>query len=239
MSHEATEPTRRWRPVRSYVLREGRLTPAQRRALDGLWPRYGLERPGDGDRLDFAAAFGRAAPVWLEIGFGNGDALRQVAASHPELNCVGIEVHRPGIGHLLRRLADDGLDNVRVIRDDAAEILRDHVADAALARVLVLFPDPWPKKRHHKRRLVQPAFVAEIARVLAPHGIVHLATDWDDYAEHMRAVLDAEPALARTTGARTDYRPRTRFEARGERRGHAVHDLVYRRVRDPAAGHVA
>lgn len=232
MTQQATEANRRRRPVRSYVLREGRLTPAQERALDELWPRYGLDRPAEGGRIDFAAAFGRSAPVWLEIGFGNGDALRHVAARHPGVNCVGIEVHRPGVGHLLRGLADDGLENVRVLRADAAEVLRHHVADGALARVLVFFPDPWPKKRHHKRRLVQPGFAAEVARVLAPGGIVHLATDWDDYAGHMQGVLDTEPALESTAGGRAErpgYRPRTRFEARGERKGHGVSDLIYRR----------
>mgnify|MGYP006288490317 CR=1 FL=1 len=228
MVQQATETDRRWRPVRSYVLREGRLTPGQQRALEALWPRYGIERPADGSAIDFDAAFGRAAPVWLEIGFGNGDALRRVAARHPEVNCVGIEVHRPGIGHLLRELAEEGLDNVRVIRDDAAEVLRDDVGDGALTRVLVFFPDPWPKKRHHKRRLIQPGFAAELARVLAPGGVLHLATDWTDYAVHMRSVLDAQPALVAAPEA-ADERPRTRFEARGERKGHAVQDLIYRR----------
>lgn len=239
MTQRATETDRRWRPVRSYVLREGRLTPAQQRALEELWPTYGLERPAGGGAIDFAAAFGRAAPVWLEIGFGNGDALRHVAARHPEVNCVGIEVHRPGVGHLLRGLAADGLANVRVIRDDAAQILRDHVADGALERVLVFFPDPWPKKRHHKRRLVQPAFAAELARVLAPGGIAHLATDWADYAEHMATVLDAEPGLERAAEAYAGDRPRTRFEARGARRGHGVYDLVYRRTMRAHAGRPA
>ena len=228
MVQQATETDRRWRPVRSYVLREGRLTPGQQRALEALWPRYGIERPADGSAIDFDAAFGRAAPVWLEIGFGNGDALRRVAARHPEVNCVGIEVHRPGIGHLLRELAEEGLDNVRVIRADAAEVLRDAVGDGALTRVLVFFPDPWPKKRHHKRRLIQPGFAAELARVLAPGGVLHLATDWTDYAVHMRSVLDAQPALVAAPEA-ADERPRTRFEARGERKGHAVQDLIYRR----------
>ncbi len=228
---QATE--RRQRPVRSFVLREGRLTPAQQRALDALWPSYGLERPAGGERLDLDAAFGRSAPTWLEIGFGNGDALRHMAALHPEVNLLGIEVHRPGVGRLLQGLAADGHRHVRVMRADAAEVVREHLADACLNRVLVFFPDPWPKKRHHKRRLIQPAIAAELARVLVPGGHLHLATDWADYAEHMAAVLDAEPALMNTADGWADrpaYRPRTRFEVRGESKGHAVYDLIYRRA---------
>lgn len=213
------------RPVRSFVLRAGRMTPAQRRGLDALWPRYGVEPAGV---LDPHALFGREAPVWLEIGFGNGDGLREMARAHPEVDFVGIEMHLPGVGRLLNGLAADGLDNVRVIRADAADVLRDHVADGALARVLIFFPDPWPKKRHHKRRLIQPPFVAELARVLAPAGVLHVATDWDDYAAHVRAVLGDSPAFA--AAGEPGRRPRTRFEARGEDRGHTVHDLVYRRV---------
>lgn len=220
----------RHRPVRSFVLRGGRLTPAQRRALEDLWPRYGVEPSGT---LDLRALFGRAAPVWLEIGFGNGDALRHMARIHPGVDFLGVEMHHPGVGRLLNGLAADGLDNVRVIQADAGELLRDHVGDGALARVLLLFPDPWPKKRHHKRRLVQPPFVAELARVLAPGGVLHLATDWDDYAAHVRAVLADSPAFEAAGGGpgrRPPYRPRTRFEARGEERGHTVHDLLYRRL---------
>lgn len=216
------------RPVRSFVLREGRLTPGQRRALAELLPRYGIDS-GDGT-IDFAAVFGREAPVWLEIGFGNGDALRYMAARHPEIDFVGIEVHRPGVGRLLRAIDDEGLTNVRVIRADAAEVLRDNMRDGSLARVLIFFPDPWPKKRHHKRRLVQPPFVREIARVLEPGGILHLATDWQDYAGHMQAVLDAEGRFANATDAHADYRPLTRFEQRGEDKGHKVYDLLYRRT---------
>jgi tRNA (guanine-N7-)-methyltransferase len=220
------------RPVRSFVLREGRLTSGQRRALADWWPHYGLERPPAGEAIDWYAAFARSAPLWLEIGFGNGDALRQMAALHPQVNCLGIEVHRPGVGHLLQGLVEDGLTNVRVLRADAAEVLREHVAAATFERVLVLFPDPWPKKRHHKRRLIQPAVAAELARVLVPGGILHLATDWPDYAEHMRAVLEGEPRLIDSADGwaeRPAYRPRTRFEARGEGKGHPVFDLIYRR----------
>jgi len=232
MSEASSETARRHRPVRSFVLREGRLTPAQQRALETLWPHYGIDRPASGDGIDWPRAFGRNAPLWLEIGFGNGDALRRIAALHPQINCLGIEVHRPGVGHLLQGLAQDGLTNVRVIRADAAEVLREHVAAAAFERVLVFFPDPWPKKRHHKRRLIQPSVATELARVIAPGGHLHLATDWPDYAEHMHAVLSAEPRFANTADAwaeRPAYRPRTRFEARGEGKGHPVFDLIYQR----------
>jgi len=226
----STPSAERMRPVRSFVLREGRLTQAQQRALDVLWPRFGIDHPGG--RLDLDAAFGRAAPIWLEIGFGNGEALLAMAQARPEVNFLGIEVHRPGIGHLLNGLEAAGLDNVRVVRGDAAEVLRDRLPPGSLARALVFFPDPWPKKRHHKRRLVQPAFLDSLARALVTGGHVHLATDWEDYAEHMRAVLDAAEAFENTTtgwAERPAYRPRTRFEARGENKGHIVHDLIYRR----------
>lgn len=218
------------RPIRSFVRREGRLTAAQQRALDELLPRYGIA--ADAGVLDFNALFGRAAPVWLEIGFGNGDALRHMAALYPDVNFVGIEVHRPGVGHLLNGLEADGLDNVRVICADAAEVLRERVADGALSRLLVFFPDPWPKKRHHKRRLVQPDFADTAARVLERGGILHLATDWQEYAEHMCEVLDPHPHLRRLGEGREerpDYRPPTRFETRGRARGHAVCDLLYER----------
>ncbi len=217
--------------MRSFVLREGRLTAAQQRALTEHWPRFGIEP--EGGVLDFPAIFGREAPVWLEIGFGNGEALHHMATLYPEIDFVGIEVHRPGVGRLLDAVADDGLTNVRVICADAAEVLRDNVANEALARALVFFPDPWPKKRHHKRRLIQPGFVGELARVLQPDGRLHLATDWEDYAEHMRAVLDEAPAFTNTVAGWADrppYRPQTRFELRGERKGHTVFDLIYRRA---------
>jgi len=218
------------RPIRSFVLREGRLTAAQRRALEELLPRYGIEVEGT---LDFPAIFGRNAPVWLEIGFGNGEALRAMARERPDVDFVGIEVHRPGIGRLLRAIHENDLANVRVIRGDAGEVLHEHVAAGSLSRVLVFFPDPWPKKRHHKRRLVQPAFVHDVARALQRDGILHLATDWEDYAWHMRGVLDAAPEFENTAegwARRPSYRPRTRFEERGEHKGHAVYDLIYRRA---------
>ncbi len=215
----------RRRPIRSFVRREGRMTAAQKRALAELYPRYGLA-PGD-NPIDFPAAFGRTAPVALEIGFGNGDALACQAAAHPENNYLGIEVHRPGVGRLLARIAAEGLANVRVVCADAKEILTRNIPDDSLAAVYVLFPDPWPKKRHHKRRLVQPEFVQLVRRKLKPGGVLHLATDWPAYAEHMEAVLRTAEGFAEAPAA---PRPDTKYEARGRRLGHPVRDLAYVRV---------
>jgi len=201
------------------------MTAAQKRALAELWPRYGLA-PGDGP-VDFRALFGRTAPVAVEIGFGNGDALARLAAAHPETDYLGIEVHRPGVGRLLARLAAEGLTNVRVVCADAKEMLAHRVPDASLAAVYVWFPDPWPKKRHHKRRLVQPEFVALVRRKLALGGVLHLATDWPAYAAHMEAVLNTAEGFAAATAA---ARPDTKYEARGRRLGHPVRDLAYVRV---------
>lgn len=220
------------RPIRSFVRREGRLTPAQRRALDNLLSRYGV-LPGD-DVLDFASLFGRRAPVHLEIGFGNGEALAAMAAAHPEQDYLGIEVHRPGVGALLRRLDADGIHNVRVLVTDASEVLERRIPDASLSAVYLFFPDPWPKKRHHKRRLVQPAFIERLRDKLQPGGTLHLATDEEDYARHMLAVLSQAPDFENLAGAgqfavRSPVRPLTRFERRGQRLGHGIRDLVFRR----------
>jgi tRNA (guanine-N7-)-methyltransferase len=220
------------RPIRSYVLRQGRMTEAQRRALETLWPRYGIEL-GDG-ALAPQAFFKRTAPLLLEIGFGNGDALLATAVAHPQHNFIGIEVHRPGVGRLLHQLAAGPIDNVRVIVADASDVLARLPSDA-LAGVHLFFPDPWPKKRHHKRRLLQPAFAARLCETLMPGGYLHCATDWEDYALQMRAVLDATPGLVNTQGAgryaeRPVSRPLTRFEQRGQAAGHAVRDLLYRRI---------
>ncbi|MEA5446123.1 tRNA (guanosine(46)-N7)-methyltransferase TrmB [Gammaproteobacteria bacterium AB-CW1] len=220
------------RPIRSFVRREGRLTPAQARAMEELFPRYGLAfepRP-----VDWAALFRRQAPVTMEIGFGNGELLATLAAQHPDRNFLGIEVHRPGVGRLLNQLEEEGLDNVRVSTHDAVEVLREQIAEASLDRLLIFFPDPWPKKRHHKRRLVQPGFAEMAARRLAPGGRLHLATDWEDYKNHILEVLDACPLLENTAGPggtvpRPDDRPVTHFERRGQRKGHGVWDLVYTR----------
>lgn len=221
------------RPVRSFVLRAGRTTAAQQRALEELWPRYGLEFATS--PLDWLAAFGRDdAPRMAEIGFGAGEALLQFASSHPEFDCLGIEVHRPGVGHLLLGAHARGLNNLRIVCHDAVEVLREQIEPASLSLVHIFFPDPWPKKRHHKRRLIQPEFAELLARVLASGGTLRLATDWEHYAMHMREVLDACAAFRNVAGAagfvaRSDDRPLTRFERRGQRLGHEVWDLEYTR----------
>lgn len=201
------------------------MTAAQKRALAELFPRYGLT-PAEG-ALDFLDVFGRPAPVLLEIGFGNGDTLAALAAQHPENNYLGIEVHRPGVGHLLRRLHDENLANVRVLCADAKDVLTHNISDASLTAVYLLFPDPWPKQRHHKRRLVQSEFIELVRHKLKLRGALHLATDWQDYAEHMRTVLAASSGFA---PAPADTRPVTKYEARGRRLGHPVCDLVFTRV---------
>jgi tRNA (guanine-N7-)-methyltransferase len=221
------------RRVRSFVLRQGRFTPAQQRAFDALWPRYGLDYTG---RVrDFDSVFGRRAPRVLEIGFGNGEALRDAAAHDPARDYLGIEVHAPGVGRLLNALAADDARHVRVWHFDAVEVLTHEIADAALDEVRIWFPDPWHKKRHHKRRLVNPAFAALLAAKLAPGGRLHLATDWQDYAEQMWDVLDATPGLRNRAGPRgavprPSFRPQTRFETRGQKLGHGVWDLLYDRT---------
>jgi tRNA (guanine-N7-)-methyltransferase len=217
------------RHVRSFVRREGRITRSQQRALEELLPRFGLVPEGV---LDLDRVFGRHAPRTLEIGFGNGACLAQMAAAAPEQDFLGIEVHRPGVGHLLLEIERHALANVRVVCADAVEILRNHLAPASLDRVLLFFPDPWPKKRHHKRRILQPEFVALIREGLKPGGVFHMATDWQDYAEQMLEVMDTAAGFANVAGRghyalRPDYRPETRFERRGLRLGHGVWDLVF------------
>lgn len=227
------ESSKAFRSIRSFVRRESRITPAQVRALGELWPRYGI--PEGTAPLDWPAVFGRVAPVILEIGFGNGEALAAAAAAHPEKSYLGIEVHRPGAGSLLRRLETQDLHNVRVMLGDAKEVLEQRVADASLTGVHLFFPDPWPKKRHHKRRLVQPDFTALVTHKLVPGGHFHLATDWLDYAEHMKMVLSQTPGLVEVSepgrlAALTGDRPPTRFERRGRRLGHTVCDLLFQRI---------
>ncbi len=217
------------RPIRSYVRRESRITPAQTRALTELWPRYGLELA----TLDCTRLFPRQAPLILDVGFGDGEALAIQARQQPEHNFLAIEVHRPGVGSLLRKLAADELDNVRVIVGDATEVLQ-ALPDAALGGVHVFFPDPWPKKRHHKRRLLQAPFVALLARKLQPGGVLHIATDWADYAEQVLGVCDADPDLDNIAGTgrfvpRPATRPLTKFERRALAAGRRIHDLQYRR----------
>lgn len=221
------------RPIRSFVRRSARMTRGQRAAIARNWSTFGLEA---GERLDLDAVFGRRATRVMEIGFGNGEALAGLARDHPERDYLGVDVYEPGIGRLLAAIAEAGLANVRVIRGDAVEVLRDCIAPASLDAVLLLFPDPWPKKRHHKRRLVQPAFVALVASRLVPGGTFTIATDWQNYAEHMLAVLEAEGALVNLAGAgqfssgQSD-RPATKFERRGTRLGHAVWELSFARRR--------
>jgi tRNA (guanine-N7-)-methyltransferase len=221
------------RRVRSFVRRAGRTTAAQARALAEFWPLYGVEKPAD--RLDLNAVFGRQAPRHCEIGFGDGAALSAAAALHPELDFLGIEVHEPGIGRLLLAVEDKGLTNVRIVRHDAVEVLDRWLPDACLDRVNIFFPDPWPKKRHHKRRLVQAPFLATLYRVMRPGAVLHMATDWEPYAEQMLDVTDAFPGFGNMAGdgrysARPEERPQTRFERRGLRLGHGVRDLLYVRT---------
>ncbi len=218
------------RPIRSFVLRQGRMTPGQKKAWERLWPRYGL--PADGAPLDLAARFGNHHPVYLEIGFGNGDALLARALATPEHNQLGIEVHRPGIGRLLQALDEHRLSNVRLLRADALEVLERRLPDASLAGVYLLFPDPWHKKRHHKRRIVRPAFIDQLARVLRPGGFFHVATDWEDYAEQIVTLMEAREDFINQAGearfvARPPERPMTRFERRGQRLGHATRDMRF------------
>jgi tRNA (guanine-N7-)-methyltransferase len=227
-THGDRDPVRR--AVRSFVLRQGRMSPAQQRALDTLLPKLGI--PFALAPLDFATAFGRAAPVILEIGFGMGETTALIAAENPQQDFVGLEVHGPGVGALLNRVAAAGLTNVRVIQHDAVDVVAQMIPAASLAGVHVYFPDPWPKKRHHKRRLLQPDFVHALALRLEPGGYLHAATDWDEYAQEIIATFAQEPLLANTAASfapRPLWRPQTKFETRGLRLGHDVRDIVFRR----------
>ena len=216
--------------IRSFVQRQGRLTRGQQHALDNLWERYGLDPPAG--LLDLDEIFGRRAPRILEIGFGNGESLAAMAAAQPEVDYLGIEVHRPGVGHLLMLAQQLGLCNLRVMVMDAVAALERHLPDACLDRVQIFFPDPWPKRRHHKRRLIQPAFIERVARTLKPDACLHLATDWEDYAQQILTVLTTAEALVNRAAnggfaTRPAYRPATKFERRGERLGHPVRDLIF------------
>ena len=220
------------RGIRSFVLRAGRMGSGQVKAMETLGPLYVL--PYKAALLDFEQAFGRRAPTVLEIGFGMGDATAQIAAARPQDNFIGIEVHTPGVGALLQRIEERGLTNLRLLQHDAVEVLRDMIAPGSLAGIHVYFPDPWHKKKHNKRRLIQSAFVRELSSRLAPGGYLHCATDWQPYAEQMREVLGAESTLANTAqgsadgyAPRPDWRPLTKFENRGIKLGHGVWDLVF------------
>lgn len=218
------------RPIRSFVLRQGHLTEAQERAYNALMPRWGL--PYTGQALDLQAAFGRQAPKILEVGFGMGGATADIARARPECDFLGIEVHTPGVGNLLRLIDEQQISNLRLMRHDAVEVIDHMLTPASLDGFHLFFPDPWHKKRHNKRRLVQPAFVEKIVSRLKPGGYIHMATDWEDYALQMLEVLSANAELQNTADGfapRPDYRPLTKFEQRGILLGHGVWDLIFRR----------
>lgn len=218
------------RSVRSFVIRNGRMTSGQKTALDALYPLYGIDFQES--ELDLSQIFGNSAPIWLEIGFGDGEALLTMAEQNPQNNFLGIEVHAPGVGHLLAGMEKKHLSNIRVMRHDAAEVLQYCIPTASLQRVLLFFPDPWHKKKHHKRRFLQHETLHLIKRALTLHGILHCATDWTDYAESMMELLSADAMLsnASPTGGyseKPEYRPETKFEQRGMRLGHPVYDLLF------------
>ena len=218
------------RPIRSFVLRQSRTSNAQRRAVEQELPRFGI--PYAPERLDLDTAFGRQAPRIVEIGFGMGESTADYASRHPEIDFLGVEVHTPGVGNLLQLLAAQQLTNVRIIQHDAVEVLNHMIPESSLRGIHIFFPDPWPKKRHHKRRLIQGPFAELLASRLEPDGYVHLATDWEEYARQMLAVLSAQPRLTNTSegfAPRPESRPLTKFESRGLRLGHGVWDLVFRR----------
>ncbi|MCG7968041.1 MAG: tRNA (guanosine(46)-N7)-methyltransferase TrmB [Candidatus Thiodiazotropha taylori] len=221
------------RPIRSYVLRQGRMTEGQQKAYEALWPRYGLEL--ESGPLDLSGLFEQIQPVTLEIGFGNGESLRQMAQHQPQHNFLGVEVHGPGVGHLMIQLDQHQLNNVRILKQDAMELLRHHLQPGSLQRVQLYFPDPWHKRKHNKRRIVQDEFAELIQRVLIPGGVLHMATDWEDYARQMMRVLSAHQGFQNQAGEgnfspRPETRPLTKFEQRGERLGHGVWDLLFERL---------
>ncbi len=225
-----TEERENRRTIRSFVRRAGRLTPSQERALSELWPLYGIEHSDTA--LDFAEHFGRDAPRTLEIGFGNGETLVEQARLQPDHDFIGIEVHEPGVGHCLLGIHEAGIQNLRLMSFDAIEVLRQQIPESSLRRINLYFPDPWPKKRHHKRRIVAPAFLDLCARALQPGGTLHIATDWDNYAEHIEAALAQAPDFVLQEHSRHDGdqpldRPRTKFERRGLLRGHKINDWIF------------
>jgi tRNA (guanine-N7-)-methyltransferase len=221
------------RRIKSYVTRAGRISAAQERALSEYGP--ALSVPYAAREVDFALVFGREAPTVVEIGFGMGETTAAIARARPDVNFLGIEVHTPGVGALMKQIVQEGLSNVRIIQHDAVEVLEHMIAPSSLAGIHIFFPDPWHKARHHKRRLIQPPFIRRVVDHLAPDGYIHCATDWEEYAVQMLAVLEGEPGLSNfADGYATAVnplveRPRTKFEARGLRLGHGVWDLVFRR----------
>lgn len=218
------------RAIRSFVLRQGRFSPAQQRAYQTLLPRYGVAfGPGE---LALGDLFGRGNPKFLEIGFGMGETTAAIAAAHPEHDFLAVEVHTPGVGGLLRLIEENALTNVRIVQHDAVEVVERMIAPGTLAGIHVFFPDPWPKKRHNKRRLLQAGFVHALARRLETGGYLHAATDWQEYADEILATFDGEPLLANSTSnfaPRPDHRPQTKFERRGIKLGHGVWDIIHRR----------
>lgn len=220
------------RRVRSFVIRQGRITKAQRDALERLWSQFGIER-GD-TMLDLEALFPVKNPITLEVGFGNGSSLATMAQKNPDQNFIGIEVHRPGVGNLIRLIEEYQLSNVRVMDDDAVDILNRRIPDNSLDRLQLFFPDPWHKKKHNKRRIVQAEFTALVAQKLTDQGVFHMATDWEDYSRHMAAVMEASPEFTSMGNSpfssRPDGRPLTKFEDRGLKLGHGVWDLIYKKV---------
>ncbi len=227
------------RPIRSYVLRTGRFTPGQQKAFQRWWPKFGADFQAQ-TRLDMPTLFGNDHPVWLEIGFGNGESLAQMAENFPERNFLGIEVHTPGVGHLLLKLGEQKIPNVRIMHHDAMEVLQQSLADHSLAGVQLFFPDPWHKKKHHKRRIVRPEFVELMGRLLIPGGIFHAATDWEDYAQQIMTRFSERRDLFENLAGpgqyspRPDTRPVTKFEQRGQRLGHGVWDLLFKRLEKTA-----
>ena len=217
-------------PIRSFVLRQGRLTPSQEKALDNHWQTYGIDFSDN--MLDFESIFGNNAPITLEIGFGNGESLLEQAINNPERNFLGIEVHTPGVGHLIHEAQQAGINNLRVIRHDAVEVLDKQIPENTLDRVQLFFPDPWHKKRHNKRRILKNDFVETIRKHLRIGGQFHMATDWENYAEHMLETMNQHPGLS-NTAAEANFvspqglRPETKFERRGLKLGHGVWDMVY------------
>ncbi len=227
------EDTTKWRTIRSFVRRAGRITPSQQRALDELWPDYGVQYIDS--PLDFAHLFGRTAPIIVEIGFGNGESLVDQAAANPDCDFLGIEVHEPGVGHCLLKADDADIHNLKIVAHDAVEVLKNQISPGALSRVNLYFPDPWPKKRHHKRRIVQPDFVGLIAEKLAAGGTLNIATDWANYSEHIDEVLSQSDRFTciehrEHDGDEPFDRPQTKFERRGLRKGHRISDRCFEKT---------
>ena len=218
--------------IRSFIRRQGRATAGQQNAIDNVWDKYCLDPE---KTYDYAEVFGRDAPLIVEIGFGNGSSLAEMAEANPDLNYLGIEVHRPGVGHLMLLLEEKGLNNVRIYHHDAVEILEQKISDNTLKAVHLFFPDPWQKRRHHKRRIVRPAFVEILNKKLKPGGCFHAATDWEHYAKDMLATLSTGSGLSNISKdndycQRPEYRPLTKFESRGLRLGHGVWDLIFKKI---------